>query len=448
MPWGACRAALVLFVVVHPGCGENDGAPDAASADGRDGESDAASSGAQGDGLHRILVPLGGDDSDEIWIYAASPSVGDQLPVLVYGHGLNGEVVNCAPDAGSDLGSWGARALGSPAEVDRYAEAGYLAVGVLYRNKGDGAPGTGRLRLRDHYLRDARALLAAARWARDHHGRGSERIALIGSSMGTWPAFWAASDLPELADAQQGLDIRTIILYAETANHITNVSHRGCTPGESLIGAYWGLTFIGAAAPQHEISAADIRDGAVGQVVAQGFTELGVDALETLYFEPADPSIAGCAPLDGLPPTCSTDCLHNTGLVLWGGSIPPAVDRYRAPILEADAALCSLGPEARDPGLNTGNPFLDVMRATSPVYAATGLRTTRALPLLARGDSHYHQAGLARLTASLSALGASVPEPPIDYGPQCGHQDYFDESLPHCGRDRILVELEAAFATP
>jgi hypothetical protein len=403
-----------------------------------------------GDGAHRISVPLPGGGVDEVWIYAASPpGEAARLPVVVYGHGLNNELANCAPDAGpGGIDSFGAHSFGSPRMADVLAGAGYLGVTVLYRNKGNGAPGVGVLRPRDHYVRDARALLAAARWARDRHGRGSGRVAFVGHSMGTWPAFWAVTNRVDLADLQVGLDIRTVVLQAETANHITNVSQPECSQGKQPnLGPYWGVTFIAAQSPDGVLRAGDLTgDGPVAALFAASYTELGLELLRTAFFTPADVDIEGCAELAGLPPSCDNRCVFETVKRRYGGDpLPPAKDLYRRPLLEADQALCDLGADAADPGAELGNPFLAVMRNTSPAYAAEGLVTGRALPLLARGDEHYDEAALRRLTDKLAALGAEVPDPPLHLGTECSHGSYWSTDKPQCGLDATLAELVAAF---
>jgi hypothetical protein len=404
-----------------------------------------------GDGAHRISVPLSGGAVDDVWIYAASPpGATGPLPVVVYGHGLNNELANCAPDAGpGGIDSFGAHAFGSPGIADSLAKAGYLGVTVLYRNKGDGAPGLGVLRPRDHFVRDARALLAAARWARDRHGRGSERVAFVGHSMGTWPAFWAATNRDDLADLQSGLDIRTVILQAETANHITNISQPECSQGKQpRLGPYWGVTFIAALSPDGVITAGDLAgDGPVANLFAASYTELGLDVLKTAFFSPADTEIEGCAELAGLPPSCDRRCVFATVKKLYGGDpLPPAEDLYRGPLVDADAALCVLGAAAADPGPQPDDPFIAIMRSTSPAYAAEGLLTGRALPLLARGDDHYDEAALRRFTDKLAGLGARVPDPPLDLGTECAHGTYWSTAKPQCGLDATLAELTAAFA--
>ena len=107
----------------------------------------------------------------------------------------------------------------------RFANAlathGYLTVAVFYRNRGAGIPAIGELRARDHYILDSRAFLAAARAARDWGG--DTRVALIGVSMGSYPATWRRRPLSRSwLDLQDGIEIMTSLPTAMLGNHIAN----------------------------------------------------------------------------------------------------------------------------------------------------------------------------------------------------------------------------------
>jgi hypothetical protein len=402
-----------------------------------------------GNGMHRITVPLPSGGSDEVWIYAAAPPAGADLPVVVYGHGLNVELTNCAPEAGpggfdSFTSVLGDHAFGVDSVAELLAEEGYLGIAVLYRNKGDGAPGVGRVRVRDHHLRDASALLAAAAWARDVHGRGSDRVAVIGFSMGTWPAMWAGSDAPELASLQAGLDLRTVVLQGQTANHLTNAAEPGCGRGELPIGTYAILEALGKMVD--EVRVEDLRgDTVVGELVAELLLPLGVDLFEEIYFMPSDTTLTQCL-VEDIPAICSRPCFRAMIARRTGGAMPDDRDLYRAPMFEAADLLCELSPTAGDPGVDHPNPVIRTMRAGSPALSANAMIVPRVLPLFAAGDSHYHEASLELLTRRLVDMDVITPATPIPLGEECEHGNYLSRGRPQCGLDHTLEELTLAFA--
>lgn len=404
-----------------------------------------------GDGLEcgseRIPVDHPDGARDEVYVYTVVPSAGLDLPIVVYAPGQGqGGIANCEPDA-SAYGTPHARAL---------AAQGFAVAAVRYRNVGDGAPGTGVLRPRDHHLRDARALLAAARALRERLGaRGSDRVAVVGSSMGTWPALWAVSGRPELADLQDGLDLRTAILHGETGNHLANGSDRcGEERSERLevraryvVGGAWAVlrteaTALGLA----EVTAADLDAGRpLGDAIRHSLTERGVELLRAVFFEAPDPSLEGCESAAGRPAECAgLPCLTSTFAARFGGA--PARDFLRPDVIEA---RCAFSAETPDPGPDTGNRFSTGLREQSPAYTMPGPpRVSRALSLLSEGDGHHDPAAQAVLLDRLESLGIAVPRPPPNPGPSCGHGDYLDPSRPECGLELITAELEAAFAAP
>ncbi|HJL15974.1 MAG TPA: hypothetical protein RMH99_09970 [Sandaracinaceae bacterium LLY-WYZ-13_1] len=394
-----------------------------------------------------VRVPVDHPDGfrDEVWVYTVVPSEGADLPIVVYAPGQGqGGIANCEPDARS-FGTPNARAL---------ASRGFAVAAVRYRNVGDGAPGIGVLRMRDHHARDARALLGAARALRDRLGaRGSDRVAFVGSSMGTWPALWAVSAHPDVADLQDGLDLRTTIVHGETGNHLSNGADRcGEETSEqpdvrvrfAAGAAQAALRTEATALGLPEVTAADLEAGRpLGDAIRHSLTERGVELLRAVFFEAADPSLEGCGGAEGLPAECAgLDCLTSLYVSRFGNA--PVSELLRSDVIEA---RCAFSAETPDPGPETGNRFVTGLREQSPAYAMPGPpRVSRALSLLSEGDPHHDPAAQALLLERLESLGISVPRPPPNPGPSCGHGDYEDSSRPECGLDLIAAELDAAFA--
>jgi hypothetical protein len=343
------------------------------------------------------------------------------------------------------------------ATVDALAGLGYLAIGVAYRNVGDGAPIAGSLRPRDEDLRDTRAVLAAAQWAATEHGRGSPQVAFVGSSMGTWPAFWAISDRADVADLQLGLDLRTAILVAETANHLRNagddtsylplVSTDPAERAQGIVGGAGTIALAGlVATATPAIGATDLESGAYGGFVAEHLTPRGRVLVRRLLIDPADPAIAGCADLAGMAPVCAESCIGATFLDELDG-VPdpgPVTDWIVQPAIDA---LGYWRTTPIDPGPGHPDSLIAALRDGSPTFAATGLVAGRALSLLSINDPHYDAAAHQLVVDALRDLGAAVPDPPTidrdDDGP-CGHDDYTDPAR-GCGFDAIASELATAF---
>ncbi|MEO8846927.1 MAG: hypothetical protein ABI591_04615 [Kofleriaceae bacterium] len=184
-------------------------------------------------------VPTLSGGTEPVWIYVATPVGPGPYPVVIYGHGQGTDnVVNCTPDRPPDDGD----AITGEHIADALAARGYLTISIFYRNRGAMVPAIGELRGRDHYILDARAFLAAAHLAHDQLG-GDSRVALIGVSMGSFPATWAVAPLPELADLQAGLDIVTSIPTAMLGNQIGNTgrSKAALTTGEALCAQVVGV---------------------------------------------------------------------------------------------------------------------------------------------------------------------------------------------------------------
>jgi hypothetical protein len=463
---GGIALAIGLLVACGGGASSSP-ASTPSEPDGGDGGGDATSPlptppGTLANGSYKIHVPMPDGTSDDVWLYATSPDGAGPLPVVVYAHGkgVGADLVNCQPNGGI-----GDEILGpdSVTRTNSLASLGYLAVAIAYRNTGDGAPGIGTIKLRDEEVRDTRALLAAAQWARREHRRGSPRAAFIGSSMGTWPAFWGVTARKDLADLQADLDLRTTILVAETANHPRNHADAGsygklssAVPLERA-GAIGGAVFnvlhsSMLATGQATVTQNDLSSGAYFDIASSGLTARGLDLARGVFLAHANPSLGACnGPGQTFqPPICSTDCALMTlqSLVPGGGQDPgPATDWLTQAALDAQG-YWSLTPV--DPGPTPANVFLRADRNGSPALAATGpLKVSRALSLLAINDGHYDAAAQALLIAKLTALGAKVPSPPrIDVdgqGVKCTHDGYLDATRA-CGFALIRDELAAAFA--
>jgi hypothetical protein len=394
-----------------------------------------------------ITVEQADGSFDDVQVYAVHPTGATDLGIVVYAHGQGpGGVANCSPDA-DRYTTPVARVLGA---------SGHLAVAVHYRNAGDGAPGAGTLRQRDHHVRDARALLAAAHAARESFPDvASDRVALVGSSMGTWPALWAVSADPDLADLQETLDLRTTIVHGETGNHLANASRRcGLDVSTSREARLRFIVGAGLAVLRNEtitlglseVTTTDLEAGQpLGDAMRLSLTDRGVAAISASFLEAADPSIPECAAVAGLPAECDERCVLATFLRRFGDAADPN-DFLRALAREA---VCAFTPERPDPGLDTGNRIITQQRMYSPAYSAVGpARVRRALSLLSEGDAHHNPAAQELLLSHLEALGIATPNPAPNPGPDCAHDDYEDFGRPHCGLDLIEAELEAALAGP
>jgi hypothetical protein len=441
---------LVVLLAAVCGCGGGDGD---VGADGGPDVADAAL--PEGDGLHRIDVPRSEGGTDDMWIYAAAPAGPGPFPVVIYGHGQGaGNFLNCTPDRPPDDGD----ATTGQAIAGSLADQGYLAVAVFYRNRGEGIPATGELRPRDAYILDARTMLAAARWARDRHGRGSAQVALAGVSMGSFPALWATAPLPEFADLQDGLTITTAISMGMLGNHIAN-SARGADRLESddlgvraqtiALGVFGAVTTRAAGVGMAVITAGDL-EGAL----LDGVTPAGAELFRRALLDPPDPSLAGCEDLEVVA-ACAGACFEPTLEAL---AIELVIDQLEATDWLTADTLDSVRywnpPDEVDPGTDTPLELLDLWRRLSPAYTLEGpLRSPRLLPLVSAGDPVVtaqieggNQAA-EQFLARLRATDASVPDPvPVVEDTSCGHGDYLDASRPECGYAIVLAELAAAFA--
>jgi pimeloyl-ACP methyl ester carboxylesterase len=405
-------------------------------------------------GYHDIDVPQADGSSDTMTIYAVSPDASvhgpGPYPVVVYGHGQNYlGVTNCKPDSQPTNSA-------DEGRMQPLADAGYLSVAIQYRNRGAGAPGTGAIRFRDHWVFDTRGILAAAQWARTEHGSGSGDVAFIGTSMGTWSSMWAASTDPALADLKTGLTTRTVILAAESANHLSNVKNHwddamlAASPLGNFVAVVTAASFFAdmasASMGMTEVSLADLAAGQpLGDSLRDYLTEGAVELMSAMYFQ-AVPAGADCGTAYGArPPACSQDCLLASYAASFGDiNSFGAITDYLLP--GAVAAVTYWDPAGGfiDPGAGVADPLLAALRAGSPAYSAPGLEAPRALSLLNEADGHYDPDARQLLVDKLLALGASPVGMPSNTAPECTHQSYLDVSL-DCGINEIIAELDAAF---
>jgi hypothetical protein len=375
--------------------------------------------------------------------------------VVVYGHGQGaGNVVNCAPDRAPDDSD----AMVGRRIANDLAAHGYLAVSIYYRNRGPGIPAIGELRGRDHYLLDARAFLAAARMARDELG-GQSRAALIGVSMGSFPATWATAPLPELADLQEGLELVTSIPTAMLGNHIGNTGRNqglltstdlATRRGAIVLAAFLSVSTRTALALDRSLTAEDLTGGRV-----VGLTAAGVELLRRAVLDPPDASLPGCAALGAVPVLCSADCYASTfSAVASSHSITGVTVSDWVTSETSDAINYWAPPDAVDPGATNANALLAGLRELSPAYTLAGpLKARRMLPLTSLGD-HVVTDQLAGSNkpadlylARLRSTGVTIPDPvPVVRSPACGHGDYLDPAKPGCGWTIVLDELATAFA--
>lgn len=400
-----------------------------------------------------LHVPMQDGTTEPVWIYAAVPDGPGPHPIVVHGHGQGtGNVANCTPDGAPDDGD----AATSRQIADDLAARGYLTIAVLYRNRGAGAPAIGELRGRDHYILDARAFLAAARFARDQLG-GQARAALIGTSMGSFPATWATAPLPELGDLQDGLELVTSIPAAMLGNHIGNTGRSAYLMTTSDLEARRAaIAFAAFASVSSRLAIAGDRSLTVEDLdatVAAGLTPAGVELFRRTFLDAPDPELAGCA-IGAVPVVCSPPCYAATFAQIAAArglsDITPS-DWLRVETI--DAIDFWDPPAAVDPGPTTANAMLAAQRELSPAYALEGpLHTRRLFPLTSIGDAVV----IDQLAGSnepadlyierLRATGVTIPDPiPVVRDSSCGHGDYLDPSRPGCGWSYVLDELAIAF---
>jgi pimeloyl-ACP methyl ester carboxylesterase len=413
---------------------------------------------ATGDGDHCI------DLSDEhgperFWVRAIAPQGEGPFPVVVYAKGQGASnTKNCFPD----------RAPPVDAKLAALRDQGYLVVALGYRNDGAGIPAVAPFVYRDHHLRDARTVLAAAQWAATMHGKGSPKIALLGSSMGTWGVLWAVSAAPELASLQEGLDVRTAILVGESANHLANgATSAGVRKHElwdtgtaddrfriALGGVVGAAIHTARAAEALELAEEDFQSGTMQAAMQQLLTADGIAFARSLLVTAAA-DVPECQDADQRSALCSASCLaFAQRRIVDQGLLATPEQMFVQTTFDAfdwwprvDLPIEQLEPTQEE---LASNSFLALLHSGSPVYGAKSpLISDRFLHLLAQGDTHY-DANAQRLLSGtggrLATLGAAqVSAPPIS-DPICGHHDYLDAAKPACGILEVTAELSGAFA--
>jgi pimeloyl-ACP methyl ester carboxylesterase len=381
-------------------------------------------------------------DGDSEWIYIAHGPPGAPIVVIAHGQGTE-HVVNCWPDEVPHDATV-KQAVGL---ADHLAAEGFTAVAIMYRNEGMGQPALPALRIRDTYLHDAAAVLAAARAVRT----GDEPVAFVGHSNGTYAAWWAATDRPELATPRAGLDIRTVILAGHTANALANLvsaralfvgsdklSHQEAITGGVLLAVGSAIT----AAHANELAAKNLDDGSPVSIhLAPLLSQKGIDAFRAAFVTPVPTAQGACRA--GVPATCDGGCLQAQ---FAAGTDPGVATDYLSHVVVD--AINVWNPDApTDPGAAT-NSIVAVGREISPPFFAGHLLAPRALVLYSAKDHVIVPHGQATRDFTLAALrtqGATVGVPAIasDAHGVCEHGDYWDPSR-SCGYTEIVAELHAA----
>ncbi|RLB56469.1 MAG: hypothetical protein DRJ42_03275 [Deltaproteobacteria bacterium] len=407
---------------------------------------------AEVDGTHQIAVRRPDGELDTVWIQVLSPDGPGPFPTVVYAHGLNNTgLTNCRPAATTFISN----------RTRTLADAGYLAVAVFYRHIGRDAPALDELRFRDNQIWDASAMLSAARWARDYHAKGTNRVALLGTSMGTWPTTWAISEHADLAPHQEGLEVRTIVTAAESANEISNVGRKW--DRDPVAGTGLGLSFglpwwIAAHRKMPTLVAADFDPSTpFGADIATLLTPATTNVIVQLIFTDgqslfdAIPTLTECEGIVGVSAACTDGCLEQ--FVVHSYLQEPAREDIATWLEPAGLEALSYWdpPSSVDPGADTANVGLAAQRAMSPTYSAVGpARTARALHLLSINDSHYDATSRQIYQDKLAAMGIeTITSPDIDRdstGARCDHLDYLDPARPMCGYAAVITELTTAFS--
>ncbi|MEZ4401047.1 MAG: hypothetical protein R3B06_13565 [Kofleriaceae bacterium] len=398
---------------------------------------------------------------DTVWLYASSPTTAGPHPVVVYAHGQGASTLtNCwtaGPPAYGDVAD-GMRV------ADELAAAGYLGIAVYYRNTGEGAPAGGALRFRDHGALDTRALLAAARWGRDVHGAGSAKVAFVGVSMGSFPAFLAATQAPAWADLQAGLDVRAAVIAGMAQNHVANF-WRNVGPGlASTVPAERAQAILGVAVALpgplavalgvDTLTLADVADGQpLGDRLGASLRPPARRLFEDLLLRTgAELPFAACAG-QTLPAACDPGCAQAVALDAFDGL--PGLPGLPAWLTDDAVAAATYWapPGAIDPMSAPPGSALAVLRQQSPVYHDHVMLAPEVLPLLSASDHvviAQGQAAAELLAARLVALGvtdlATVPRIDRDGAGVCEHGDYFRSARPACGWAATLATLARRFA--
>jgi hypothetical protein len=397
-------------------------------------------------GMHRIDVPHPDGSLDHVYLAVAQPVGAGPFPTVVFARGQNiNDFANCDPTTYPSIG------VTADLVVD-LAEHGYLAIGVLYRNVGDGEPGLGTLTLRDLHLRDARAILDAARWARANSGAAP--TALFATSNGVFPTLWAIAD-PTLD--RSGLDLRTAILSGQSGNWLATLASLGASFASSdavdVKAAVFYSSILALQVHAGQLDLPNVSEAVIdpgtpfGDRLSGSITPLGRELVRQLAFERASNQVPlSCALIDDVPPICDTTCLND--VILSSADVVPG--DLLLPQL-TDAMTFWQPPGSVDPGPAPANPVIDYLRAVSPAYTLTGpLAVGRVMIMASANDNVLADPGpiaLDQLRARLTATGVTlVPEPAIDRDDNgdCQRGDYIDTTRPRCGYQALLDELATA----
>ena len=431
-----------------------------------------------------VLHPVGASDVLDIVIYRSFPSPAASQDIIVYAQGFGQlDFSNCQPGL---PGTHPDQLVHTDAMRD-FARQGYVVAQFQYRHRGLDAPNPASglpvadraWRQRDHYVRDANALITVAQHVRAKPYT-TDRVAFLGTSHGTWVVYTAVSDHPGLLD-RSGLDIRTVIGAGEFANHLADMDMvLGFTEPYRRIRKPLGATFGYAvyledldpwANDFHELRRGDLRSHPGLSQALYRFSASGDDRLirllEAAWFT------EGCT-LNDVSAICWPQCLHSvlTDLCLQLGAGCNAGDPYDLDNWFSQEVLDTIqfwennrGPggslDPKDQGWPSDHLAM-VLRNLSPSYIgsspASGPLTQRAMFLIAEGDHNFEQNGRGfNKTDALDILrnrlagtpGYAIPTvnallvPNSDH---CVHLDYL--RLPECGLDLIRDELAQAFATP
>jgi len=428
-----------------------------------------------GDGPHLINVPQRVQTSDgavyqfidNVWIDVHSDPEGEdrRLPIVVIGPGAGrSDWGNCYPDRSPIFSG----------DTTNLARLGYVAIYVGYRIHGAGAPRVGTLKLRDHWILDARSLLAAAQWGRTCHQKGGQQVAFVGFSMGTWPAYWAVSENKDLTGLQTCLDIRTVVLAGEFANYFSRSRTQplnlenwndNWSLGEKLTkitrNGYRVLEAFSAPALSQlpQIQYKDLTSGDLGRNLRTVLEPPAIELMKATLFEEADKHLDGCYELHNKPPVCGERCFHSTLQKFAVGLEDPTEPGKECS--KPEEKCFWVKPEynqaAKDWGAvcptkdERGNLLVDAWYKESPTCSATGpLKIERALALASHNDKFYNPCALNQLARSLQNRGIpkdnlECPQISEDHGFRCGHFDYFKPDLPGCGWEYVTKALMAAF---
>src|SRR5262245_41824201 len=355
-------------------------------------------------GMHQIDVVHPDGSADHVYLAVAQPIGDGPFPTVVFARGQNiNDFANRDPKTYPSIGV-------TADFVSDLAEHGYLAVGVLYRNVGDGEPGLGTLTLRDLHLRDARAILEAARWARANGGAAP--TALFATSNGVFPTLWAIAD-PTLD--RSGLDLRTAILSGQTANWLATLAPVGASLASSdsldVKGAVFYSSIFALQVHAGQLDLPNVPESQIdsgrslGDLLSGSITPDGRELVRQLAFEAGGSLLPrSCAFLVDVPPICDTACLND--VILSAPDFAPS-DVLKPQL--TDAMTFWQPPGSVDPGPASPNPVIAYLRTVSPAYTLSGpLAVGRVMIMASANDLTVANPALDQLRARLAATGVTL----------------------------------------